>query len=103
MGGQQKRVNRVASYLEVAVLEAGRVPFEYRPSRLLGEQQVLLDVVAELRVGDARVLRLAHHDAVAGGVHVVVHPEVRGHAVHEHALVRRHRRELVNVAAGTTI
>lgn len=55
----------------------------------------LFDVFLEPHVGKTGVFRLVHHDALAGLVDVVVHSEVSGASMDQHAMVARHRREFV--------
>lgn len=73
--------------LESVILDAVRVPLQDRATRLLRENDVLLDVLFEGHVRNTGRLRLIHHDAFARGLDVVIHTEISGATMYKHTLV----------------
>lgn len=90
-------INSLPGYLFFLpiIFHAVGISFENGPPRLLTEDNVILDVLLELDVGYSRVFGLVDHHRLPRGFNIMVHSEVGRTAVHQHSLVRRHRRKFI--------
>lgn len=80
---------------EIVIFDTVRVPFQYGPSRFLAEFQIALNMLLKLYVRYPSAFRFVYDHTFPGGFDVVVHSEIGGASVYQHALVTGHRGEFV--------